>query len=286
MRIQMETGKNSKDTYCVGLVKKEELQTSYSLLIESEIDQLSFAILDNKDKECVGLCSIAIERIHRREALNEVLATNEILNFPFSKRSILMANRECVFIPEEIYVEEKNDFYIEASFGDNFKGKCFSKKLPELNNYIVFKVPEWLLKQFDEHLSGATISHSSAFLVESIYRISKQKEETIIHAHFKRSFFELVIFKNGKMLFYNSFLYQTSEDIAYFIMYALSQWEIDGRSISVSGVLDQDSDELYWLRKYLSEITIFPDEQLLPFPPAIEQPSTFINLLNPSLCEL
>ena len=61
---------------------------------------------------------------------------------------------------------------------------------------------------------------------------------TLFSFHFA-NFFELFIFDKGKMLFYNSFSYETSEDIAYFIMYALKQWEIDGNEISVSGVLDE-----------------------------------------------
>lgn len=285
----METGKNKFDTYCVGQTKKQELHSSSSLLIESEFDQLSFAILDKKANQCVGLCSVPMDssagRMEGRDAFQEFITKNEVLNFSFSSRIILMANRECVFIPEEVFREEDKEEYIQSSFGDNYSGKCFSFKLSELKNYIVFKVPEWLLNLYNDQLSGASIEHSTAYLVDSIYRLSKREEKTVIHAHFKRSFFELIIFKKGKMLFYNSFSYQTSEDIAYFIMYALKQWNIEIDEISVSGVLQPESDELYLLKKYLGDIYVFPEEELLPYPPALDFPSNFINLLNPSLCE-
>jgi hypothetical protein len=281
----METGKNSLRSYEVGQTKLEELQSSYSLLIESEIDQLSLAILDKKANQCVGLSTFNIDRVNKRDQLKKILEEDSILNYPFSNRMILVASRECVFIPEEVYEESKNDLYITTSFGNNFEGRCFAKRVPELSNFLVFKVPYWLLEQFDHSLSGATLSHSTLYLAESIYRMSVQKNGLAIHAHFKRSFFELFIFDKGKMLFYNSFSYETSEDIAYFIMYALKQWEIDGNEISVSGVLDESSDELYWLRKYLNEIYIYPLDLLLFYPPAIEFPAAYINLLNPSLCE-
>ena len=285
----MVTGKNKFNTFCVGQTKKEELYSTASLLIESEIDQLSYAILNNANSQCIGLCALALEssmgRMERRDLLKDIFAENEVLNFPFSKRSVLMSNRECVFIPEQVFHEDDLKYYIDASFGDNFKGECFATKIPELKNYIVFKIPDWLISIYREKLSGATIQHSTAFLVGAIYRLSRQRSETIIHAHFKRSFFELLIFKQGKMLFYNSFSYQTSEDIAYFIMYALQQWELEGNEMSVSGLLNADSEELFWLRKYLGEIKEFPAEELLSFPPALETPSLFLNLLNPSHCE-
>ena len=58
------------------------------------------------------------------------------------------------------------------------------------------------------------------------------------------------------MLFYNSFSYQTSEDIAYFIMYALKQWDIEENEISISGILNAESEELFWLRKYLGTMKV------------------------------
>lgn len=282
----METGKNNQATYSIGTTNVKELQTSFSLIIESEVDQLSYAILDKKANQCVGLSSFRLDGINRREKLADLLSTNEVLNYPFSNRSILLSNRECVFIPEEIYAEEKNDFYIKSSFDVNYEGTCFSQKLAPLSNYCVFKAPDWLLSQFNEYISGASIVHSSAYLAEALYRLSLQTDGIMTHIHFKKTFFEMYMFDKGKMLFYNSFSYQTSEDIAYFIMYALTQWEVKQNAISVSGTLDEESDELYWLRKYLQKITVFPTSELLSYPAAIEKPAAYINLLNPSLCEL
>lgn len=282
----METGKNSQATYSIGTTNVKELQASFSLIIESEIDQFSYAILDKKANQCVGLSSFRLDGVNRREDLKDILSTNEVLNFPFSNRTILLSNRECVFIPEEIFAEEKNDFYIKSSFDVNYEGSCFSQKLAQLTNYCVFKAPSWLLNLYNEHLSGASIVHSSAYLAEALYRLSLRTEGIMTHVHFKKTFFEMYIFDQGKMLFYNSFSYQTSEDIAYFIMYALTQWEVKDKAISVSGVLDEESDELYWLRKYLQNITVFPKTELLSYPAAIERPTAYLNLLNPSLCEL
>lgn len=285
----METGKNKFDTFCVGQTKREELRTTDKLLIESELNLISYAIIDKKAKQCVGLCSVPIDsslgRMERRAFYKELITVDPVINFPFSSRQLLLSNRECVFIPEEIFKEEELDNYISSSFGNDFAGRCFSMKMPELKNHLVFKVPEWLFKLYKEKLSGSSIVHATAYLVESVYRISRQLNELVVHAHFKRASFELIIVDNGRMLFYNSFSYQTSEDIAYFIMYALKQWEIEDTKISISGHFDAESDELYWLRKYLTKIISFPSNAFTPYPASLEKPATYINLLNPSLCE-
>jgi hypothetical protein len=285
----METGKNKFDTFSVGRTKKEELRTVDKLLIESELNQISYVIIDKKAKQCIGLCSVPLApghgRIDRRDFYRDLLDTDYLLKFPFSKRQVLLSNRECLFIPEEIYNEAELEQYIKISFGNDFSGKCFAIKMPELKNYLVFKTPDWILKLYDEKLSGASISHATVYLVETMYRLSKQKNNVLVHAHFKTGFFELIIFDKGKFLFYNSFTYQTSEDIAYFIMYALKQWEIEEKIISISGILNADSDELYWLKKYLLQINSIPNDTFCPYPAALEEPARFINLLNPTLCE-
>ena len=125
----METGKNSLDTFCVGQTKKEELHSAFTLLIESEFDHLSYSIIDKKANQCVGLCSFSIpssfERMERRENIHEILSTDEILNFSFASRLILMANRECVFIPEEIFDETLCESYLNSSFGEMYTGRCY-----------------------------------------------------------------------------------------------------------------------------------------------------------------
>ena len=285
----METGKNKLESYCFGQTKQEELSSSAHLLIESEVDQLSFSIIDQKANQCIGLCSFPINQSlgnsERREVIQSIMTSNDIINYPFSKRQLLVSSRECVFVPEEIFRKEEQDDYIRSSFESDYGGKVFSHAIPSLNNYLVYKIPEWLLSLVEDKLSGTIVSHSSSYLAEALYRSSIKNEEATVHVHFKRSFFELFIFNKGKMMFYNSFSFQTSEDIAYFIMYALKQWDMESNGLTVSGIFDADSDELYWLKKYAGEIEEFPVDNLLPYPAAIEKPGSYINLLNPSFCE-
>ena len=101
----------------------------------------------------------------------------------------------------------------------------------------------------------------------------------------KSRFLSWLFFKEGKMLFYNSFPYQTSEDIAYYIMYALKLWEVNGEEITISGIFNDESEELSWLKKYVKSIKLFPIDELAPYPASLETPTSFINLLNPTLCE-
>ena len=77
----------------------------------------------------------------------------------------------------------------------------------------------------------------------------------------------------------------SSEEIAYYILYALKQWNVEANKIMVSGQMPADSDELFWLKKYVQEIVDFPKDELLPYPASIENPLRYINLLSPELCE-
>jgi hypothetical protein len=188
-------------------------------------------------------------------------------------------------IPEEVYRKSDNEKYINLLFPDVFSGQYYAMHLPSLRNYLVYKIQTSIDKLYRELFPGAVFNHSTGYLLNALSRISFKKKNPLVHTHFLKNHFEMAIFSSGKLLFYNSFEFQTSEEIAYYILFALKQWKIETDEIMVSGLLNPNSDELYWLKKYITKIVGYPIDELLPYPASIDSPLNFINLLNPELCE-
>lgn len=284
----MGTGKNKQaDKKCFGQATLDTLNKKHFLIIADEFPRISYSFLDVKNEQCNGLCSL-LNLINGSEtALN---LTNKIkdqteLQIKFARTTLLFSNRYCTLIPEEVYRKEDEESYINLIYGDSFSGIFYSMHLPELGNYLVYKIPVAKDSMYRDLFPGLLIYHGTGYLLSMISRISFDYESPLVHAHFLQDYFELMIFSKGKLLFYNSFDFRTSEEIAYYILFAIKQWEIEVKTIMVSGLLYAESDELYWLKKYIHKIVPFPTESLLPFPASIENPLNYINLLNPELCE-
>lgn len=284
----METGKsNAERKKCFGRTSVSELKENHFLVLAVENYQFSYSFIDIKANQCVGLCSfpqqdIVVEKI---EKLKVILKDQPELTINFARAIVLFSNRECTLIPEEVYHKKDKEKYIELLFGDDYTGKYYSMHLPNLGSYLVYKIPSSLENLFRDFIPGSIFYHSTGFILNSLSRISLNSKKPLVHAHFSKNYFEMAMFSKGKLLFYNSFEFQTSEEIAYYILYALKQWKVETNEIMVSGLMHANSDEFFWLKKYIPKIIDFPKDELLPYPASLENPSNYINLFNPELCE-
>jgi len=284
----METGKNSPGKKsCFGRTSVKELRENHFLVLANESLQFSYSFIDVNESQCVGLCSVSNleEGADKVDELQKLLQDQPELHKNYARTIVLFSYRECTLIPEEVYRDDDKEKYINLLFGDNFSGKCYSMHLPDLGNYLVYKAPSSLDNLYNEFFPGSIYYHSTGFLLKTLSRISINYKKPLVHAHFSKNYFEMAIFSKGKLLFYNSFEFQTSEEIAYYILYALKQWKVEAKRIMVSGQMLADSDELYWLKKYVHEIVEFSKNELLPYPASVENPLNYLNLLYPELCE-
>jgi hypothetical protein len=281
----METGKNNnsfKD--CFG---RTDLKENNHLVIADNAENFSYSFIDIKNSQCVGLCSFPLQETgyDKIEEQRKIIEEQSEIRKNYERTTLLFANRECTLIPEEIYRKKDNEKYINLLFADVFSAQYNAMHLPSLGNYLVYKIPASADELYREQFPGAVFYHSTGFLLNTLGRISFKQKYHLVHTHFSKNYFEMAIFFQGKLLFYNSFEFQTSEEIAYYILFALKQWGVESKEIMISGMMNPQSDELYWLKKYIPKIVGFPVDELLPYPASIEYPLNFINLLNPELCE-
>ena len=284
----METGKNNADKKsCFGRTSVKELKENHFLVLADEALQFSYSFIDVKASQCVGLCSFSNKDggLDKVDKLKVLLNDQPELNKNYAREIVLFSNRECTLIPEEVYRKDDEEKYINLLFGDTYSGNYYSMHLPDLGNYLVYKTANDLDTLYKELFPGAVFYHSTGFLLNALSRISFNHKKPLVHAHFSKNYFEMAMLSNGKLLFYNSFEFQTSEEIAYYILFALKQWKVKADKIMVSGQMLHDSDEFFWLKKYVQEIVEFPKDELLPYPASLENPLSYINLLNPELCE-
>jgi hypothetical protein len=281
----METGEiNSGFKDCFG---SSDLKENNHLVIADSPESFSYSFIDIKNNQCAGLCTFELQEtgFEKTDEKRKIINQQSGIQKSFVRTIILFTNRECTLIPEEVYHKADNEKYINLLFADVYSGKYNAMHLPSLGNYLVYKIPSSTENLYNELFPGAVFYHSTGFLLNTLGRISAKQKNILVHTHFLKNHFEMAMFSNGKLLFYNSFEFQTSEEIAYYILFALKQWKIETKEIMVSGLMNPNSDELYWLKKYIPKIVGFPLDALLPYPASIEAPLSYINLLSQELCE-
>ena len=114
-----------------------------------------------------------------------------------------------------------------------------------INNYIYDK------------FGAFTYKHYSTILVSEILKQEKHNQEPSLYIHINDLQFDLIIVKNSKLLFYNSFEYTTNKDFIYYILFTIEQLSLNPETLNtvLLGKVVKD-DELYSIAyKYIRHVS-------------------------------
>ena len=138
----------------------------------------------------------------------------------------------------------KND---SASFDNIDEIEAVNVYLPytNVNNYL-----------FDNFGSFDYYHYSTLFIRKCIKSSHKIKNST--NLNFRGDCFDIVIFKNKKLMFYNSFNYKTKEDVLYFILSSFLQNKLkfEKTYLFVSGEIDENDNVFIFLKSFHRKISI------------------------------
>ena len=152
---------------------------------------------------------------------------------------------------------------------------------------IVYAVPTSLNRMIEAHVSNFNWSHFAFPLLESIFLTVKQEAELYLHIQYNR--FDVVYVENKQLKFFNSFNYQSVEDLIYFLLYVMEQLNLDRESIPVQliGEFDEKSAIYEILFKYIRNVSIGERPQAVNYSQVISSlpQQQYYTLFNQYLCE-
>jgi hypothetical protein len=97
------------------------------------------------------------------------------------------------------------------------------------------------------------------------------------------------LFKNGELQLMRSFEYETSEDVAYYLLNICEQFNVDCEKLilTISGLIDDHSTMFAELEKYFLLIQLNQRPADFKYSPAFDEypPHFFTSIFNAALCE-
>lgn len=152
---------------------------------------------------------------------------------------------------------------------------------------IVYTVPASLNRMIEVHLSNFNWSHFAFPLLESIFLSAKQENELYLHIQYNR--FDVIYLESKQLKFFNSFNYQTVEDLIYFLLYVMEQLNLDRERIPVQliGEFDESSAVYEILFKYIRNVKVGERPKAVNYSQVISSlpKQQYYTLFNQYLCE-
>ena len=227
-----------------------EKSSHYRMAIQCSLGGLSFALLDAQAQTLVALeCyqsdlladSNDLFRTLERALENKGLNNKELLSV-----TCLIDNRYCALIPESIFNETDQAKYLDFAF-----------QIP--TNYSIKS----------ERLESAQCVNVFALLTAIKEKLLKDG----VFVNVRNRDFDLLLKRNGKLQFFNNFKFNTKEDFAYFLLFAMEQNGVSGQDTPVlfSGLIRPASDIIDLCGRYVKDIRFVADPRTIQVSKAIEE---------------
>ena len=134
--------------------------------------------------------------------------------------------------------------------GISFTKRNFKMTVNDLSNNYFF-----------ERFGAFQYFHAASIFLKDVLPLAKHGTGPKMHLNVQEEQLDVIILEEGKLLLCNSFLFKTSEDFIYYILFCLEQLKLNPDSIPLilSGSIDKEDSNYELLYTYVRNISFVED---------------------------
>ncbi|MCX6290724.1 MAG: DUF3822 family protein [Bacteroidetes bacterium] len=221
--------------------------------------------------------------------LSEISGKSTILNnYEASTVHVEMVSELTTLVPSAIFKKEDQEKFFRFNFNKPDL-VIHSEPVKGFDAVNVFAVPQVIGLAVDEIFRQPFFHHHSTSLLEGVHLSFKKVNEKTLVLHGRSGFVDVVVAEKGKLLFFNSFGFKTSEDLVYYIMFICDRLQLNPENIltSVSGKPDQGQGTYDLLYKYIRNLSRIRRPDVFEFSYVFREipEHDYFDLFSLALCE-
>ena len=250
-----------------------EKSSRFRMAIQCALGGLSFALLDTVTQTLVGVEFYQSELLTDSDdflrTMERALEARGLNNKTFQSVTCVIDNRFYALVPKPLFSEVDQAKYLDFGFQIPEGYTIASESLESAQSHSVFAFPKALQDKMLAKWKDAKITHSSSVFINSMM---KNDIETGVFVQVRNRDFDMMIKKKGKLFFFNNFKFNTKEDFAYFLLFAMEQNSCSGQEVPVcfSGLIRPASEIIDLCGRYVKDIR-FVEEPTLQISKALEE---------------
>lgn len=259
-----------------------------NLYLFIEEHSIQAAIFNDGNTNLHEICSLDFvpEKKNISQTIDELgyfLSEFGILKHRFNHVSVQVLNRLFTLVPQA-YSDPNLKGLLE--FNTGIKDiKTVQTNLVNNSVYFTYTYDLELLAFIEKTFSAAKIDHVGAGSIDLFLNLPYFKNSDVF-LNFHQSCIELIIKTKNDLLFYNIFKYDTNEDVLYFLLFTIEQFQLNKETLRLQIAGNKKTnDELFDLiKKYIRHVNFVSSKALDK--PVDELPNHFyFSILNKHLCE-
>jgi len=248
------------------LTDMEEIRTTKEninnkkLSIQVSLNGLSFCILDQQDNKISYFKKINFEKqldpIKILSEIELIYEQEDPLNQPVSEVVLLFTNSLFSLVSEPLFDENNAASYLKFNTKILKTDFIAFDKIHKdiINIYIPYaNITNYFFDKYGEF----EYRHSLSVLIESLLNITTENNKPKVYLHSHLNSYELVVIENKKLIFANSFEFDTKEDFLYYLLFTAEQLNLDPLKFELVllGDISKESDEYKMTWNYIKNIS-------------------------------
>jgi len=216
-----------------------------------------YIVLEEKNKVvALKFYLLSPEAGKSRDALEEILASDELLNKGISVTAVVYIMPESQLIPPDHYDPALSNELLSLVHGDLHKGQLLEDKMEGDALHNVYRVPGAVYTLLQEKLSPARASHFYSLWLEQVR--SGQYSGNSVCAWFYPGELLVMLIKEGALQLVQQIAYETAEDVSYHLLNIYRQFDLlpAEQPLRIGGMIETDSAMYEELLKYFMSVEI------------------------------
>ncbi len=244
------------------------------LSIQVSLNGLSFCILNQDTREISFFKKVTFDKqldpvkiLDRIEAIYE---QETELQESMHEVVLLFNNPLFSLVPNDLFTEDNAASYLKFNTRILKTDFIAFDKL-ERDIVIVYIPYTNIINYFFDKYGEFEYKHSLSVLIESLLAQPGNSKGPTVYLHTHSNNYQIVVIENGKLLFANSFEYDTKEDFLYYLLFTAEQLNLDPQvfDLILLGDIDQDSPEYKLAWEYIRNISFLGPFHSYSFNPLV-----------------
>jgi hypothetical protein len=191
------------------------------------------------------------------EEFENIVKNNKRLKHGYKRVKVNWITKKSTLVPMALFEKEKKGDYLKFNCEINSDELVHLNHLKNIDAVVVYAIPALVADKVKYLFRNAFITHFSSTLLENLYIRYKNQSEVSLIIHMQATHFEIVIFKDKKLLLFNSYKQESTEDFMYYLLASCEQLKINTSELKLMlyGEIEKNSAVYDILKQYIKNIS-------------------------------
>ncbi|MGB2129734.1 MAG: DUF3822 family protein [Flavicella sp.] len=235
------------------------------LSIQISLDGFSFFIFDPDTAIYVAHHAYRLELENRTpeglyERVEKIFKENSLLQESFKKVTVLHDNNLVTLVPAEYFSKDHLKEYLKNNIklleDDHIEYDSLEDKKTNVVYVPYVNINNLIFSSF----GSFEFYHISTLFLDLKNRSERKSDMCYINCYTRS--FDMLIYKNDQLVFFNRFEFSSATDFIYYILFALEQNDLDPNQlpIELTGEIQKESDEYKMAFNYIRNVSFYNKE--------------------------